>query len=65
MKQIKRLKALNRERERVVTTTSPQTVANTFPENRKPLNCNFGVRFYVNLKTTFSKLSWNTTSNTC
>ena len=65
---INRLKTLNetdktfkstkqRERERVVTTTSPQTVANTFPENRKPLNCNFGVRFYVNLKTTFSKLS--------
>ena len=66
--EINRLKTLNetdktfkstkqRERERVVTTTSPQTVANTFPENRKPLNCNFGVRFYVNLKTTFSKLS--------
>ena len=43
-----------------------QTVANTFPENRKPINCNFGIRFYINLKTTFSKLSRNTTlSNTC
>ena len=34
----------------------------TLPENRKPLNCNFDVRFYVSLKTAFSKSGRNITT---
>ena len=31
----------------------------TFPENRKPLNCNTDVKFCISLKTSFSKLIRN------
>ena len=30
-----------------------------FPGNKKPLNCNFEVKFCIRLKTAFSKLSGN------
>ena len=55
----KTFNVLNRDNGDYVTTNSWKT---TLPENRKPLNCNFDVRFCVSLKTSFSKLSRNTTT---
>ena len=41
----------------------PRTIALMSNMNSwKPLNCNFDVRFYVSLKTAFSKLSRNITT---
>ena len=44
-------------------TMSPRTAgSHSAGKLQKPLNCNFDVRFYISLKTAFSKLSRNITT---
>ena len=56
---VQTFKVLNRDNSDYVTRNSWKPL---FPKNRKPLNCNFDVRFCVSLKTAFPKLSRNITT---
>ena len=59
----KTFKVLNRGNGDYVTTNSWKPLLEiTLPENRKLLNRNFDARFWISLKTAFSKLSRNITT---
>ena len=40
-------------------TTSPRRGGKCFPENKKPLNGNFDIKFSISLKATLTKLIRN------
>ena len=55
----KTFKVLNRENGGYFKNKHMETA---FQENGKLLNCNFGIKFWISLKTIFSTLSWNVTA---